>query len=79
VIYIFSPNIIKIVNSRRVSWEIHVACVRQKSDTAFISEKTEERVSLEDKDIVGREAYCQAHLKGMGWYSVIWALLSQNM
>jgi hypothetical protein len=40
--------------------------MNQKFDTAFISEKKEERVCLEDKDIVGSETQCQMRIKEMG-------------
>jgi hypothetical protein len=67
------------MNSRRVRWERLVACMEEKFDTAFISEKTEERVCLADKDIVGRKTYCQVQLKEIGWWSVIWVLLCRNV
>jgi hypothetical protein len=78
-IYIFAPNIIKIMKSSRVRREGLVTCMRQKFDTAFPSQRTKERDCLEDKDIVGRKTYCQMQLKEIGQQSVIWILLCRNM
>jgi hypothetical protein len=49
----FSPNIIRIIKSRRIRWTEHVVCMRRGMCLGFWWENQRERDHLDDQDVGG--------------------------
>jgi hypothetical protein len=64
-----SPNIVRVIKSRRMGWAVHVACMRDRRCVyRVLAGHPRERDHLEDPDVDGREMDLQeVGCGGMDW------------